>query len=151
MAAGSHHGLPRFARASFDAAYPFGQVHLSDPALPVRVTLKGFNPLVTGDADASGKPLAVLSYEVENLTDAPLEVSVCGSLRNFIGKDGSRFTSNWKGDFIPAGASRNQNEYRDRGGVRGARLPVFGCGATDGLHRQAGEIFLEQRLCLGHL
>lgn len=52
----NHHGLPRFARASFDAAYPFGQVHLSDPALPVRVTLKGFNPLVPGDAEASGKP-----------------------------------------------------------------------------------------------
>ena len=127
----NHHGLPRFARASFDAAYPFGQVHLSDPALPVRVTLKGFNPLVPGDAEASGKPLAVLSYEVENLTDAPLEVSVCGSLRNFIGKDGSRFTSNWKGDFIPAGASRNQNEYRDRGGVRGIYFHSEGVDAQD--------------------
>jgi non-lysosomal glucosylceramidase len=28
----NHHGLPRFASASFDAAYPFGQVHLSDPS-----------------------------------------------------------------------------------------------------------------------
>lgn len=99
--------------------------------MPVRVTLKGFNPLVPGDAEASGKPLAVLSYEVENLTDAPLEVSVCGSLRNFIGKDGSRFTSNWKGDFIPAGASRNRSEYRDRGGVRGIYFHSEGVDAQD--------------------
>ena len=53
-----HHGMPRFAEASFEAAYPFGQVHLSDDALPIRVTIKGFNPLVPGDADASGMPVA---------------------------------------------------------------------------------------------
>lgn len=82
----NHHGMPRFSEASFEAAYPFGQVHLSDPDLPVNVTVKGFNPLVPGDADASGLPVAVLSYVVENKTDRPLEVSVCGSMRNFIGK-----------------------------------------------------------------
>ena len=114
-----HHGMPRFAEASFEAAYPFGQVHLSDKALPIRVTIKGFNPLVPGDADASGMPVAVLSYEVENTTDKPMEVSVCGSLRNFIGKDGSRFTSNWKGDFIPIGAKQNKNEYRTQDGLKG--------------------------------
>lgn len=82
----NHHGMPRFSEASFEAAYPFGQVHLSDSDLPVNVTVKGFNPLVPGDADASGLPVAVLSYVVENKTDRPLEVSVCGSMRNFIGK-----------------------------------------------------------------
>jgi uncharacterized protein (DUF608 family) len=44
-------GLPRFGQASFDAAYPFGQVHLSDADMPVSVTLKAFNPLVPTDAD----------------------------------------------------------------------------------------------------
>lgn len=38
----NHHGLPRFGEASFDAAYPFGQVRLSDSKLSVRVTVKGF-------------------------------------------------------------------------------------------------------------
>lgn len=102
----NHHGMPRFSEASFEAAYPFGQVHLSDPDLPVNVTVKGFNPLVPGDADASGLPVAVLSYVVENKTDRPLEVSVCGSMRNFIGKDGSRFTTDWKGDYISVGAKK---------------------------------------------
>ena len=117
-----HHGLPRFARATFRAAYPFGQVSLSDPSLPVEVTIKGFNPLVPGDADASGLPVAVLSYAVRNVTGRPVEVAVCGSLRNFIGRDGSRYQHNWKGDFVPAGARYNRNEYRERDGLKGLYL-----------------------------
>lgn len=56
----NHHGLPRFEQASFEAAYPFGQVSLSDSNLPVKVKVKGFNPFIPGDADASGLPVAVL-------------------------------------------------------------------------------------------
>ena len=40
----NHHGLPRFAHARFEAAYPFGQVHLWDEQVPVEVVVKGFNP-----------------------------------------------------------------------------------------------------------
>lgn len=115
----NHHGMPRFSRASFDGAYPFGQVNLSDTSLPVSVRIKGFNPLVPGDADASGLPVAVLAYEVTNTTDTPLEVAVCGSLRNFIGKDGSRFHTDWKGDYVPTGAKQNRNVYREGKGMKG--------------------------------
>ena len=31
----NNHGLPRFRQVSFDAAYPFGSVNLSDPSIPV--------------------------------------------------------------------------------------------------------------------
>lgn len=115
----NHHGMPHFAEASFDAAYPFGQAHLSDKDLPVQVIVKGFNPLVPGDADASGMPVAVLSYEVKNITSQPIEVSICGSLRNFIGKDGSKYYNNWKGDYVPTGAKNNKNEYREEGSIKG--------------------------------
>lgn len=109
----NHHGFPRFSQASFDAAYPFGQVNLSDPGVPVQVRIKGFNPLVPADAQASGLPVAVLTYEVTNLGDQPADVSVCGSIRNFIGKDGSRFINDWKGDYIPVGSSKNRNQFRE--------------------------------------
>jgi uncharacterized protein (DUF608 family) len=115
----NHHGLPRFRQAAFDAAYPFGQVGLSDPDLPVSVRLRAFNPLVPGDAEASGLPVAVLSYEVTNLTHAELAVAVCGSLRNFIGMDRLAAKPDWAGKFLRVGARRNVNEYRDAGGVRG--------------------------------
>ena len=107
-----HHGLPRFAHASFDAAYPLGQVTLTDSTMPVSVRLKGFNPLVPGDIESSSLPLAVLSYEVTNHSAQPLTVSVSGNIHNFIGKDGSKNTSDWKGDVIPIGAKHNRNTFR---------------------------------------
>lgn len=82
-------GLPRFREGLFQAAYPLGQVCLSDPDIPVSVRLQAFNPLVPGDALVSGLPVAVLRYSVANLTDSPLETSVCASLTNFIGFDGT--------------------------------------------------------------
>ena len=106
-----HHGIPRFEKATFDAAYPFGVVNLSDLNLPVEVKIKTFNPLIPGDADASGIPVAILRYEVTNKTSKPLSVSVCGSIRNFIGKDGSKFQYDWKGDKIFEGAVKNTNEF----------------------------------------
>ena len=115
----NHHGLPRFKDASFDAAYPFGQVSLSDPAMPVKVRIKAFNPLIPGDAEASGLPVAVLSYEVTNTSSSPLEVAVCGAIRNFIGKDGQKYRIDWKGDKIPTGTVENFNEYRESGAVKG--------------------------------
>ena len=128
----NHHGLPRFKGASFDAAYPFGQVSLSDPAMPVKVRIRGFNPLVPGDADASGLPVAVLSYEVTNTTAGPLEVAVCGAIRNFIGKDGQKYRIDWKGDKIPVGNGDNFNEYRDSGnGVRGIFFDSKGIDEND--------------------
>ena len=115
----NQHGLPRFAECSFDASYPVGMVHLSDKAMPVKVKITGFNPLVPGDAEASGLPVAVLTYEVTNLTEKAMQVAVCGSMRNFVGKDGSKYHRDWKGDFIPDGARYNQNVYRQSGDVRG--------------------------------
>lgn len=115
----NHHGLPRFKNSSFDAAYPFGQVHLSDSDIPVEVTVKSFNPLVPGDADASGIPVAVISYVVKNVSKVPVDVSVCGSIRNFIGKDGSKFTTDWKGDYIPIGCKDNKNVFKSENGLKG--------------------------------
>jgi non-lysosomal glucosylceramidase len=83
-----NHSLPRFRRSEFHAAYPLGQVLLSDPDVPVEVRLQAFNPLVPVDTEASGIPVAVLRYVVTNTGELPVEVSVAGSLRNFIGTDG---------------------------------------------------------------
>ena len=82
------HGFPRFRNATFDAAYPFGIVKLSDNSFPARIKVVGYNPLIPGDANASGIPVAILEYEVENITGEELEVSISGNIRNFIGRDG---------------------------------------------------------------
>lgn len=84
-----NHGLPRFRACSFAAAYPFGQVALSDPDVPLAVRLEAFNPLVPADADASGIPVAVLRFVLSNTTDRHVAATVCGSVQNVIGTDGA--------------------------------------------------------------
>ncbi len=115
----NHHGLPRFANASFEAAYPFGQVNLSDNNMPLRVKIKAFNPLIPGDADASGLPVAVISYEVTNTSGEALDVAVCGSMRNFVGKDGSKIRADWSRSDVPIGANKNRNRYESSKDLKG--------------------------------
>ena len=88
-----NHGLPRFRHCTVSSAYPLGQVHLTDPDVPLRVHLEAFNPLVPADANASGIPMAVLRYVLTNPTADTLEASVCGMIPNFIGSDGSHHVS----------------------------------------------------------
>jgi non-lysosomal glucosylceramidase len=114
-----NHGIPRFKFASFDASYPFGQVNLSDPTLPVQVILKAFNPLIPTDENASGIPIAILKYEVKNISNTAVTASVCGLMRNFIGNDGSKTRMDWKGDVIPIGANDNQNVFKKSAKIQG--------------------------------
>ncbi len=145
----NNHGLPRFDHAGFESTYPFGMVSLSDDRMPVKVRLLGYNPLIPGDADASGIPLAVLQYEVENLSEADLSVSIAGSLRNFIGKDGREVLLDWKGDAAPQGASKNINTYREGRKVNGIFMysegvdekhPAWGTMALTSPYSEAGTI-----------
>ena len=114
-----NHGLPRFRQCSFAAAYPLGQVMLSDPEVPVDVRIKAFNPLIPCDAEASGIPVAVLRYVLYNKTDKSVTASVCGSMPNFIGIDGSGKTKDWKGDLVAAGGKANRNRFRKGQNVQG--------------------------------
>ncbi|HUI09010.1 MAG TPA: GH116 family glycosyl-hydrolase [Bacteroidota bacterium] len=107
------HGFPRFRTATFDAAYPFGVVHLEDPDVPVGVSVRAFNPFIPGDADASGIPIAVIRYRLENRTAGDLTVAVAGAMDNFIGMDGSvaEFNS-FDRSIVPLGAKQNRNAFR---------------------------------------
>jgi uncharacterized protein (DUF608 family) len=107
----ANHGLPRFRECSFAAAYPLGQVFLAEAEAPVSVCLQAFNPLIPGDTEGSSLPVAVLRFVLTNRAGVSLTASVCGSLQNFIGTDGS------------SGAPcRNANEFRAAPGVSGVFL-----------------------------
>jgi len=84
-----NHGLPRFRHCSFAAAYPLGQVMLADDDVPLDVRLEAFNPLIPGDADRSGIPIAVLRFTLTNRSSKQVSASLCGSMANFIGFDGT--------------------------------------------------------------
>lgn len=110
-----NHGLPRFREARFDAAYPLGQVSLTDPDVPVKAHLQAFNPMVPSDADASGIPIAVLRWTVSNSSSKDHEVAVCFSLPNFVGHDGK------SGE-----AKDNSNHLKTSDGLSGVLLSSDG-------------------------
>ena len=125
-----NHGLPRFQKCRFGAAYPLAQLFLDDPDVPVEVRLEAFNPLIPTDAEASSIPVAVLRYVLINKTDEPLAVSVCGSLQNFIGVDGSDPNFDWVGRFAyEQKLKENTNQYRASQGLRGIYMASNGLDA----------------------
>ncbi|MBT4096341.1 MAG: hypothetical protein HOE86_01770, partial [Gemmatimonadetes bacterium] len=84
-----NHGWPRFREARFDTAYPLGQVHLQDPSVPLRARLEAFNPFVPADVESSSWPLAVVRCVLSNPGPTAVRASVCLSVPNFVGHDGS--------------------------------------------------------------
>ncbi len=111
-------GFPRFAKASFDGAFPFGTVHLSDPNFPVKVTIKGFSPFIPGNSDDSSLPVASLCYEVENVSGDPLEISVAAFVRNIAGNDG-------RNERAERGS---RTHYREADGLKGLLCTSDGVG-----------------------
>ena len=104
----TNHGLPRFSEVSFETAYPFGQVTLKSPQVPVAVRMKSFNPLIPGDIDNSSIPMAVLYFELTNTSSKEVSYSICGTIQNFIGEDGSQ-----------GKAIGNKNTFREENGISG--------------------------------
>jgi hypothetical protein len=64
-------------------------------------------------------PVAVLRYVVINKTGRALRASICGTLPNFIGADGSKLAGDWKGDPTTTGPKKNRNEFRATEALRG--------------------------------
>jgi non-lysosomal glucosylceramidase len=94
-------GLPRFHSATFIGEFPFARVVLSDPEVPLDVTLEAFSPFIPLDAEASGLPVVVLRYRIKNKSGSQASVSVAFSLDN------------------PAGKSGRRNDLREEGPMRG--------------------------------
>ncbi len=113
-------GFPRFTKTTFAAAYPLAQVSFEHKDTPIGIRLEAFNPIVVGDADKSGIPVAILRYVLTNTTNEPVETSVVGMVPNYIGTDG------WTGN--PNG---NYNDYKESDGVKGIYMYSEGVGAKD--------------------
>lgn len=111
----AYHGLPRFRSCTFHAAYPLAQVELHDPDVPLDVRLEAYNPMVPADPETSGLPVAILRYVLRNPGAEPVAATVCATMRNCIGGDGSG-----------AAPSDNQTRYRCEGGLSGLYMTSRG-------------------------
>jgi len=100
--------FPRFNSSKMEAAYPIAKVHLIDDTMPVKVSFKAFNPLIPGKTDDSSIPVAILEYRIENPSSTPVEVTIAGTVPNYIGFDGHKNR-----------IKKNQNSYRNQKGLKG--------------------------------
>ncbi|NLE45572.1 MAG: hypothetical protein GX620_12700 [Chloroflexi bacterium] len=78
------YGLPRFAEAEFDVHFPFADINLSEPQIPLQVRLTGWSPFAPGDADSSSLPVAALEYRFANPTDACVDAVFSFHAANFM-------------------------------------------------------------------
>lgn len=79
------HGLPRFRECTFAASYPFARIDLADPAVPLAVAIEAVNPMIPGDADASGHPALRYRVRLANTTSVRQSAAVVFNLPNVIG------------------------------------------------------------------
>lgn len=80
--------VPTIDAIDYDATFPFVRLTYQDAKLPVAVRLTAWTPFVPHDHEVSNTPGIVLDYDVENLTDEDVEVSILFSCRNYAGFDG---------------------------------------------------------------
>jgi uncharacterized protein (DUF608 family) len=70
---GGFEGFPRFAKCVFTGEYPFGEARLSDPAIPLAVTVTGWSPFIPLDDKNSGIPCLLLEYSLHNTSPRAVE------------------------------------------------------------------------------
>jgi non-lysosomal glucosylceramidase len=116
-------GMPRLAEAAFEGAYPLARVAFADDALPVRLGLTAFNPMIPHEADDSGLPVAYFLWRLTNTAARPVDATLALSLLNAVGYDAqSPFL---RGRRLPLFGG-NLNTWRDEAGLRGIAMTRVG-------------------------
>jgi uncharacterized protein (DUF608 family) len=77
-------GLPRFESARFESRFPFAKISLTDPRLPLEVSIVGWNPFIPGNADDSSLPVGALEYRFKNTGTSELEGVYSFHAHNFL-------------------------------------------------------------------
>ncbi len=108
-------GLPRFKDSIFRGQYPFAAIDFVDDNLPVAARLEAYTPLIPLEPEDSGIPCAILTYEVTNRSDDPVDLTLLGSVTNPVGN----LKSDKFGNDAWVEAGRQTNRFRDEGGLRG--------------------------------
>ena len=70
---GGFEGFPRFSSCVFRGEYPFGEAQITDPAVPLEVTLRAWNPFIPLDDRNSSIPCAFLEYTLKNSSSRNVE------------------------------------------------------------------------------
>ena len=73
-----------FPDVEFRGEYPIGKINYKDPGLPIKASLEAFSPFIPLDARDSALPATIMSFNIENHSDKPVDVDLIGWLQNAI-------------------------------------------------------------------
>ncbi len=113
-------GLPRLDEATFLGSFPTSRIEFADARCPVHVALEAFSPFQPLDADGSGLPCAVLTYEVKNPGHVAADVVVAWALTNPVSPDNHK-----------SGTDGRTNEVRTSGALSGLYMTNPSLAADD--------------------
>ncbi|HYW96899.1 MAG TPA: GH116 family glycosyl-hydrolase, partial [Bacteroidales bacterium] len=75
-------GIPRFESCHFVPEFPYATVILEDPDVPLKATLKAWNPFIPLDTDNSSLPLAVFSWKITNTGKDTVKTALAFNMGN---------------------------------------------------------------------
>ena len=76
-------GVPHFRRVDFYGRFPTADLVYADERFPGEVRLTALSPFIPHADRDSSMPVAMLSFEVANTTDAPIDYTLAGTLGNY--------------------------------------------------------------------
>ena len=79
-------GLPRMRNCRFRGRFPFAEVELSDPSLPLVATIEGWSPFIPGNSRDSSLPVAMLKVTLRNCSTKRVEFALAANVQNQAGK-----------------------------------------------------------------
>jgi non-lysosomal glucosylceramidase len=69
------------------ASFPFADLNYEQEGLPLRITLRAWSPFIPGNVKDSALPTAFFDFNIESLSDRPIDVQIVASIRNAVGYD----------------------------------------------------------------
>jgi len=85
---GGFQNLPTTESLTFIGEYPIAWLRYDDPKLPVRISLRAFNPLIPLNPRDSAIPCAIFTFTVENPSAKACDVALLATLQNAVGYTG---------------------------------------------------------------
>lgn len=104
-------GLPRFEKTCFSGEYPVAGLDLSDDGVPVKASLRAWNPFIPLNVKDSALPVAVFEWTFTNPGDKPVEISLAASITNPINK------ADAQGRYVSNGSTNAYHAVSDLKGV----------------------------------
>ena len=87
---GTTWGLPRFESADFTARFPFADINLKDPDIPLDVQITGWSPFIPSDADNSSLPAGGIEYSFKNTGTSKIDAIFSYNSVNFMGQQNGK-------------------------------------------------------------